>query len=222
MKRLVLSGTAPPAAATPAGWFVMRTPLLPADVLVAFGEALDSAAADPSRLADALAADRTRLRMQLREIVARPEVREAIFLASPGLEARLGTGERDPEGRRGQQIERAVLCYVARMASRPTPFGLFAAVSVGAIGDHTHLAVEGVASCRRRTRLDIDYLVALADAIGRRRDVLERVDVRINPTLYHAAGQLRVVATQRGATSRAYRLVTAEITPYLEATLGRA
>lgn len=223
MKRPHLSGAAPPAAATPSGWFVMRTPLLPADVLPASGDALEaSATADPSRLADALARDRARLRIRLRELVARPEVREAIFLASPSLEASLGAWEREPEGRRGQQIERALFCYVARMAGRPTPFGLFASVSVGAVGDRTDLRLDAPASGRRHTRLGIDYLVALAGAIERRRDVRERVHVRVNPTLYRAAGRFRFTAAQRTATSRAYRLVAADATPYLEATLARA
>ncbi|HEX7841176.1 MAG TPA: lantibiotic dehydratase, partial [Kofleriaceae bacterium] len=212
----------PPAGATPSGFFVMRTPLLPYDVLAAFGDSLESCTTDPARLADAMAVDRARLRLRLCEIVARPEVREAIFLASPGLEASLCTWERDPEGRRGQQIERALFCYLARMASRPTPFGLFAGVSVGAIGDHTRLALDGPASCRRRTWLDIGYLVALADAIGPRREVRGRVHFRVNPTLYRAAGRVRFAAMQVTATARAHRLVAAETTPYLEATLARA
>ncbi len=216
-------GATPPAAAAPWGFFVMRAPLLPYDVLAALGDSLEaSGTTDPSRLADALAVDRARLRLRLREAVARPEVREAIFLASPRLEASLGAWERDPEGRRGQKIERALFCYLARMAGRPTPFGLFAGVSVGAIGDHTRLVVDGLASCRRRTRLDIDYLVALTDAMGRRREVRERVRFRVNPTLYRAAGRVRFAAMQVMATSRAYPLVAAEITPYLEATLARA
>ncbi|HEX8113833.1 MAG TPA: lantibiotic dehydratase, partial [Kofleriaceae bacterium] len=223
MKPLHLSGATPPAAATPSGLFVMRTPLLPYDVLAAFGGALEaSGTTDPSRLADALARDRARLRIRLREIVARPEVREAIFLASPGLEARLGVWERDPEGRRGPQIERAVFCYVARMAGRPTPFGLFATASIGAIGDHTDLMLDELTSCRRHTRLGIGYLAALAGEIDHRREVRERVHVRVNPTLYRAAGRVRYTAVQRTATSRAYRLVAADVTPYLEATVARA
>ena len=83
----------------------MRTPLLPFDALAALGDSLAaSGTTDPSRLTDALAVDRARLRMRLREVVARPEVREAIFLASPGLEASLCAWERDPEGRRGHLL----------------------------------------------------------------------------------------------------------------------
>lgn len=83
---------------------MMRTPLLPYDVLAAFGDSLESSGTtDPSRLADALAIDRARLRICLREAVARPEVREAIFLASPRLEASLWAWERDPEGHSDHQ-----------------------------------------------------------------------------------------------------------------------
>jgi thiopeptide-type bacteriocin biosynthesis protein len=197
-------GATPPAAATPSGLFVMRTPLLPYDVLASCG------------------ADRAGLRMRLRELVARPEVREAIFVASPGLEASLAAWEREPESRRGRKVERAVLCYVLRMAGRPTPFGLFASSSVGVIGEDTRLVLDGLASCRRRSSIDIDYLVALADAIGRRRDVREGVRVGVNPTLYRAAGRVRFAAMQLAGKSRAYRMVAAEPTPYLEATLARA
>lgn len=223
MRQPHLPGTTPPAAATPAGFFVMRAPLLPYDVLAAFGDSLESSGVtDPSRLAEAIAADRARLRMRLRETVARAEVREAIFLASPGLEASLRAWERDPEGRRGRKVERALFCYVARMAGRPTPFGLFASSSLGAIGEHTRLELDGLASCRRRTRLDVDYLVALAEAIGRRREVRERVRFEVNPTLHRAAGRVRFTSMQLAATSRAYRLVAADATPYLEATVARA
>jgi thiopeptide-type bacteriocin biosynthesis protein len=201
----------------------MRTPLLPYDVLAAFGDSLESSGTtDPARLADAMAADRARLRMRLRETVARPEVREAIFLASPGLEASLGVWQRDPEGRRGQHIERALFCYLARMAGRPTPFGLFASFSPGAIDEHTRLELDGLASCRRRTWLDVDYLVALGAAIERRPEVRERARFRVNPTLYRAAGRVRFAAMQLTAASRGYRLVAADVTPYLEATLARA
>src|SRR6185436_2282568 len=107
-------GDTPPAVATPAGFFVMRTPLLPYDVLSGLSDSLAaSGAGDPSRLTEALVADRAQLRMRLREIVARPDVREAIFLASPGLESCLSAWERDPESRRGQRIERALFSYVA-------------------------------------------------------------------------------------------------------------
>ena len=113
---------------TPSGFFALRTPLLPFDELLAWGKELQAPAAltDPTRLEAALAADRARLRQHLRAAIERPEVREALFVASPDLEERLPVWLREPDGEAGQKMERALVRYFARMAGRATPFGLFA------------------------------------------------------------------------------------------------
>src|SRR4051812_27809189 len=78
-----------PPELRPSGSFVLRTPLLPRDDLVRWGEglAVPGAGDDRDRLAAAIDADRVVLRARLRDFIARPEVREAIFVASPNLEA---------------------------------------------------------------------------------------------------------------------------------------
>lgn len=75
----------------PSGFFALRTPLLPFDEILAFSDDLEaiSAADDPARLEAAVAQDRCRLRRRLRALFARPEVREALFVASPSLDQRL-------------------------------------------------------------------------------------------------------------------------------------
>src|SRR5690242_21551454 len=115
----------------PAGFFVLRTPLL----------ALAELAGD------------------LRALARRPEVERAIALASPALAAAL------PE--LGPAVER----YLARAASRPTPFGLFAGITLGSIDRATALELAPRAEWRRASALDLDWLEALAaraeDALGR-------------------------------------------------------
>src|SRR5262245_3040574 len=153
----------------PSGFFALRTPLLPFDELLAWSDGLEAALAadDPPRLEAALTEDRAGLRRRLRAIVTRPEVREALFVASPALEERLDLWLREPEGEPGQKLERALVRYFARMAGRATPFGLFAGCSVGTLGDQTCLALADRACYRRHTRLDMDYLVLLTDALAR-------------------------------------------------------
>src|SRR5437868_12795016 len=72
-----------------AGFFVLRTPLLPFDEMEEWGRGLTAAAAartpGEDSLAEALAADRARLRAGLTALLQRPEVREAVFVASPDL-----------------------------------------------------------------------------------------------------------------------------------------
>src|SRR5437870_8467190 len=107
------------------------------------------------------------LRARLTEIAKRPEVREALFVASPHLEESLQIWAREPESDRGKGIELALARYFVRMAGRATPFGLCAGFSVGMIGARTRLVLEDRARYARHTRLDVDYLDRLSIKMAR-------------------------------------------------------
>src|SRR5436305_11196903 len=108
---------APELPFAPAGFFSFRTPLLPFEELEAFGEGLAAPAAvsaaegddDPERLERALAADRERLRARLSVLAERPEILEAVFLASPSLYESLSLWRAQPDGKKGQRAERALV-----------------------------------------------------------------------------------------------------------------
>ena len=129
----------------PSGFFALRTPLLPFDEVLEWGEN-----------------DAARLRARLDAAFSRPELREALFLGSPDLEEAIEIWRRDPGSGRGPGLERALVRYFVRMASRPTPFGLFGGISVGVVGPRTRLVTVARDRYRRHTRLDIGYLTALA------------------------------------------------------------
>src|SRR5438552_1940749 len=175
----------------PSGFFALRTPLLPFDELLAWSDGLEAASAgdDPERLKAACAADWLRLRNYLREVYARPEVREALFVASPDLEERFDEWLRQPESELGQKVERALVRYFARMAGRATPFGLFAGCSVGILGAETNLVLAERAHYARHTRLGLDYVVSLTDALARDPDVRPRLAFGVNSSLYPAHGR---------------------------------
>jgi len=208
----------------PSGFFVFRTPLLPFDELLAWSEELEAPGAsdDPARLEQALEADRVSLRARLLGAVSRPEIREALFVASPDLDAAFDLWVREPESERGQRVERALIRYFVRMAARPTPFGLFAGVSVGMLGGTTRLVIEERAQYQRHTRLDMDYLYALVEALGRDPEMGRVCLYHPNSSLYTAAGRLRYAESRLDAGARSYHLVAVEATDYLEATLARA
>ena len=120
------------------GFFVLRTPLLPFAVVTDLSAGLEAAAAtDTGARLDALVRDRARVRERLRALVMTPVVREAIYVASPDLERSIDSWIASPETARGQAIERGLLRYIVRMASRPTPFGLFAGNATGTIARST-------------------------------------------------------------------------------------
>ena len=62
------------------------------------------------------------------DMAERPEVREALHLASPGLMRRLAAGSPD------DRVAASVTAYLVRMCTRATPFGLFAGCATGVVG----------------------------------------------------------------------------------------
>ena len=199
------------------GFFVLRSPLLPLDHFYDWGEGLERTADEA-----ALARDAETVRARMRALVDRADIREAIFVASPGVDESLVHWLRDPDGERGQKVERSLFKYLARMAMRCTPFGLFAGGSVGRIGDDTSLVISRIASHRRHTRLDGDYLDALCRVLLADPAVRAGLTVRPNSSLYPAAGRLRLAEARLAGKVRSYHLVAVEPDQYLSAVLERA
>ena len=96
------------------------------------------------------------------------------------------------------------------MASRSTPFGLFAGSGVGTLGETTCLAVSARAACRRHTRLDMDYLVALADALARDPALAPVVRYTPNSSLYRSGDRWRFVETRMQDKNRSQHLVAVD------------
>ena len=156
---------------------------------------------------EALDRDRARLRERLLAIAQNPIVRDAIFVASPNVIERFHLWTEDPESERGRKLEHVLVRYFSRMTGRATPFGLFAGCSVGDIGEQTRLAIAGCASYQRHTRLDMDYLFALTDVLGRDSELRKSFTYRPNSSLYRSAGHVRYVESRLENKVRSYHLV---------------
>jgi thiopeptide-type bacteriocin biosynthesis protein len=227
-------GAAPGAAVAaprplpiPAGFFVLRTPLLPFDDLLAWGHdlrapAVAAAGGSEAELGDALAHDKRVLRERLAALLARPEVREAVFVASPSLDESLAAWQKEPDSERGEKVERSITRYLARMCGRSTPFGIFAGCSTAELGAETNLVVAERARYGKHTRLDGDYIAQLTATLARDPAIRAHLSHRPNTSLYEAAGQLRYAEARLRNKMRSYHLVAVEPTDYLLATLARA
>jgi thiopeptide-type bacteriocin biosynthesis protein len=191
------SAASGPSGFRHSGFFVLRAPLLPFETLTAAAG-----------------------REGLRGLLARTEVREAVYVASPGLESQIDAWAREPDSEAGRRVEASLSRYAARMAGRATPFGLFAGCSVGTIGRATDLVVGG--PCGRHTRLDMDYLVLLAEALAR--DPRLRPDLRFAPnsSLYPVAGRLRYREVRRKEKGWTHHRAVLEVPDYLDVVLARA
>lgn len=206
------------------GFFAFRTPLLPLDEVVAWSQEIEAPGVvdDPNRLEAALAADRRRVRARLVAAMSRPEVRDALFVASPSTDASFDHWRAAPDSEHGQKVERTLVRYFSRMASRSTPFGLFSGCSVGTVGTATRLVLEERRSYQRHTRLDMDYLCKLTEALASDPALATQLRCRPSSSLYMAAGRWRYAEARFDAGERRYYLVAVEPTEYLDETLARA
>jgi lantibiotic biosynthesis protein len=206
------------------GFFVLRTPLLPLADFMEWGAGLEAPACVgiPERLDPALERDRLRLREGLVAIAARPEFREAVFLASPSLDAAIARWRREPDTERARSAERSLVSYFARATARPTPFGLFAGCTTGLISERTRLRLESRARYRRHSRLDMEFLWSLAEAVERDPGLRADLVYRPNSSLYELGDRLYYAEAAQEKSGRSYRLVAVDQTPYLTATLERA
>src|SRR5262249_11676798 len=146
------------------GFFALRTPLLPWKTLEELGESLEASRAPHDDRA--IQVDRARINERLRTFVG-ADVREAIFVASPSLHDAVDAWLADTSDARAEGVIDILMRYVARMAGRATPFGLFSGCSAGRIGPETRLELPSRRAYRRHTRLDTHYLAALCDALHR-------------------------------------------------------
>lgn len=208
-------------------FFVLRTPLLPMEELLAWSTGLSAAqAAQPETGHELL--DKTwmkdvqLLRNRLRAVIDRPEILHALYVASPSLQTGIAHWKKDPESKKGLQAERALVRYFTRMVTRSTPFGLFSGCSVGRLqeGEGSALLLKPQPQYRLCCRLDFDYLFALTAAL--RRDLEMELRYWPNSSLHKIGDAWHYTESRLVEEKRTHHLVKVESDPYLEAVLKRA
>jgi thiopeptide-type bacteriocin biosynthesis protein len=212
------------------GFFVLRSPLLAFDELTKWGEGLRSHTVfkqngNPGEFEAAWAEDVQFLRNRLRQLLERPEIIHALFVASPSLQSGIEHWKRDPDSKKGLQAERALVRYFERMSTRSTPFGIFAGCSVGQVtceSPATSLNLRERTSYRTCTRLDFDYLFALTTALHRDPALVKELRYWPNSSLHRIADAWHYVESRLAGRERSYHLVKLSADEYLDRVLERA
>jgi thiopeptide-type bacteriocin biosynthesis protein len=154
----------------PVSFFVVRTPLLPFETI------LDWSAAGP---------DEDALLVHLLAVARRPEVADAIALASESLAAEM------KDAHPPRRVLLALARYVTRAAARPTPFGLFAGYTAGRIGDMTSLELPPASAYERRTELGIGSIARFLATMDD--DSRANAPLTVASTLYETGSQVRYI-----------------------------
>ncbi|MBK7861293.1 MAG: lantibiotic dehydratase [Archangiaceae bacterium] len=181
---------------------VVRTPLLPLETLADWPR--EPAAA----------------RRRLAALLERPEVREAIGIAAPAVLEGIARWQAEPDSDRGKKLEKALHGYVQRLASRCTPFGLFAGVSLARLGSTTRLELAPHGQARRKTRVDLGVLFQLCEQLVKRPDVREAVRFHPNETAVAVGDRLHFVTGRQDGEQRVYELSSVARGEAVSAALG--
>lgn len=152
-----------------------------------------------------------------------PRVQRALAVGSLALldELRRGSGSPRDQAR----CQRKLLRYLIRMATRPTPYGLFAGVGMASLGEATDLQLA-TRSRTMQTRPDMSWLLNLVWRLERLPEVRQYVRLVANTAAYVRRGRIflleplsvgRVKSTEAvsiratGAAMRALRLARTPI-----------
>ena len=145
-------------------------------------------------------------------------MQEAIYLASPVLFEEMlkylqkGLSDKKEETR----FKYSIVRYLSRMSTRCTPFGVFAGCSMGRLNGYTTTIALNKTECyERHTRLDMNYLCALAQDIAQSPAVKPHIKYFSNTSIYKFGDKLRYVEYFYNGTKRIHQIAAVNHSEYL-------
>lgn len=145
-------------------------------------------------------------------------VYEALQLASPELVVLVEKYWGNPQSfsnKKATALAFSVLKYGARMASRCTPFGLFAGCTVGERGQTTNIVMDHKELFKRHTQLDMQFWIALLQELAKQEEVKNTLSFRPNTSLYEVGSFYRYVEYRYKGTKREHSIAALRKTALL-------
>ncbi|MGA0556582.1 lantibiotic dehydratase [Larkinella sp. VNQ87] len=160
------------------------------------------------------------------QLIQAPRFLEALYIASPALYDEARKLDLNPDLEPNEKTRRvlySLIKYLSRYASRCTPFGLFSGFSTLPISAApTQVRIEPAKTLRKVTRLDMNYLCALAQDLEKHPAIQPYLRFFPNSSLYTVNGQYRYVAYRYEENRRVHHLTGAEQNEYLDGILTLA
>lgn len=135
-------------------------------------------------------------RKALFETVENPMLKSAILHASPDLWNVFSRYQQNPKSFSEEKIhnlEIALLKYYARIASRATPFGLFAGCALGNFSNETKIILENSENHKLHSQLDMQFEITLIQDFLANREVRNLLLYVPNNSLYEVGDFYRYV-----------------------------
>ncbi|MED1783827.1 lantibiotic dehydratase [Brevibacillus fortis] len=167
-----------------ADFFMLRVPLYPIEIFYELNKTNDYLAA-------------------IKEYARDEKVREAILISSPSLYEALPNLEGEPTSRKTKQALSSFVRFLLRMSTRSTPYGLFAGVAMGSFTDKTNVSLKDSHFHQKRTRPDMEWLLAIIQRVEQRLDVVKQLKVQRNHASVQLGGRMELTfATEYGQMKR--------------------
>lgn len=186
--------------------YVLRTPLLSIDTFKNLTE--------HSTISD----------KKLKELFSNSIVQEAVFLASPELFTELNKWHLNKitDEKKIVRLKVSFLKYISRMTSRCTPFGIFAGCSLGEFSKDTRIVVNDVRLNKKHTRLDMNYLVGLAQDLSKIPRIRRQLLFFPNSSLYEIGNEFRYVEYSYEGAKRLHHIVAVDSSNFIRTILKNA
>lgn len=160
----------------------------------------------------------------LKDVCKNPAFQEALFLASPTFyrEAMKWMDSKLPNQKEEDKAMQVVYRYFARMCTRCTPFGLFAGITTGNVGEKTEINLLAHEKDNLHIRLDMNYVCALAKDLSETETIRSRLKFFPNTSLYAMGERIRYVEYSILKAKRSHHIAAVENSPYLQNVLTAA
>lgn len=172
---------------TPAGFYMVRTPVLPAHTFTDL-VATETHSGDIDAV---LQAQREYTYQQLQALAVQPQIEQALAVASFSLfDALKRLQQSTSSTARTERTYSSLLRYITRMSTRPTPFGLFAGIALGEFSSETKVQMATPSVERIRTRPDMNWLLSILQTVEETPELVRQLHVSVNQTMYSAGGRI--------------------------------
>ena len=122
-----------------------------------------------------------------------PVLQEALLVASPDLYYALQNTDFSKPSRATRQIISSLTRYFIRMTTRPTPFGLFAGISIGHFGqpgEATNITIASPDQHTKRARPDMEWIYNIIKQAEANPDIRQHLPVRFNDFTYQSGNRI--------------------------------
>lgn len=158
----------------------------------------------------------------IKMLCKKPLISEAIYMASPELHKEMLKWLNEKQSKVNDKLIFSLLKYLLRMGNRCTPFGLFCGIAKGTVSEVNHIEVDNHENHRRSSRLDMNFLCALAQNLENTPSVRNDLKFFPNTSLYQIGDQLRYIEYRYEHTIRKHYMMSIDFSEYVQVILEKA